>query len=74
MLAMEAYYSANDAYTADLVALQVAASKDVTIVPTAPAAGSGDPVSVVGNRRLRPVPERPQLHPHPGRAAGLDNP
>ena len=48
MLAMEAYYAANDAYTEDLLLLEVAESKDVTLAPTAPAAGSGLPVIVAG--------------------------
>jgi type IV pilus assembly protein PilA len=49
MLAMEAYYAANDVYSIVLTELEVAASKDVTLVPTAPAAGSGLPVIVAGS-------------------------
>ncbi len=74
MLAMEAYYSANDAYTVDLVALQVAASKDVTIVPTAPAAGSGDPVSVVGTDDSGQCPKGPNYTLTQGAQPAWDNP
>ena len=49
MQAMEAYYAANDVHSIVLTELEVAASKDVTLVPTAPAAGSGLPVIVAGS-------------------------